>query len=395
MSGCYLLVIVILLVSLVSCNQAPGQKAVPTFKKTVLTADFLSEGVTAGDINKDGKMDIIAGYYWFEAPSWIRHEIAPSRVFDPKKEYSNSFLNLCMDVNLDGWTDLVLIDYPGNPGFWFENPKNKPGHWKKYVIADSTGIANESPAFEDIDGDGRPEIICGDLATKQIVWLKAPVKKDDTSWIRYPVSAKDHPGAERFSHGIGYGDINKDGRKDIITKQGWLEAPTDPKQPDWVFHTAELGEDCSHMHAVDVNTDGKIDVVSTSAHKLGIWWYEQLTGADNKTAWKRHLISDTVSQTHATIMTDLNDDGNPDLITGKRYLAHHSNPDPGSFDPPLLVWFEFSPGKTPYWTQHVLDNNSGAGLNIFAGDMNKDGRTDIVIANKKGVFLLENESGKN
>ena len=335
-------------------------------------------------------MDIVAGYFWFEAPSWKRHEISPSRLFDPTKEYCNSFLNLCMDVNLDGWTDLVLIDFPGHPGFWLENPRNKPGHWKKYVIGDSTGISNESPGFVDIDGDGRLDILCGDLAVKQTVWLQAPLKQGETAWKRYSLSAPNFPAAERFAHGLGYADINKDGRKDIITTAGWLEAPADRKQPDWVFHAGNLGEPCSQMHALDVNSDGKMDVVSASAHKLGIWWYEQLSDGAGNMHWKRYTISEAVSQTHSSIMADINGDGQPDLVTGKRYLAHHANPDPGSFDPPLLLWFESTPGKPPYWIQREVDNNSGAGLNIVAEDMNKDGRIDIVIANKKGVFLFEN-----
>jgi hypothetical protein len=94
------------------------------FKKTTITRDFISEGVAVADLNKDGKMDIVAGYYWFEAPNWTRHEMAPSRVYDPRKEYSDSFLNLGMDVNQDGWDDVVIVDFPGKPGFWFENPKN-------------------------------------------------------------------------------------------------------------------------------------------------------------------------------------------------------------------------------------------------------------------------------
>ena len=373
-----------------ACYGYSQPKTDVSFKKTILTSDFLSEGVAVGDINRDGKMDIVAGYFWFEAPSWKRHEIASSRLFDPTKEYSNSFLNLCMDVNLDGWTDLVLIDFPGKPGFWLENPKNQPGHWKKYVIGDSTGIANESPGFVDIDGDGRLDILCGDLAVKQLVWLQAPLLQGETSWKRYPVSAPNFPAADRFSHGLGYADINKDGKKDIITTFGWLEAPVDRRQPGWMFHAGNLGEACSHMHALDVNADGKMDVVSASAHKLGIWWYEQLTDGAGIMHWKRYTISESVSQTHSSIMVDINGDGKPDFITGKRYLAHHSNPDPGSFDPPLLLWFESTPGKSPYWIQREVDNNSGAGLNIVAEDMNKDGRIDIVISNKKGVFLFEN-----
>jgi FG-GAP-like repeat/FG-GAP repeat len=364
-------------------------KNAPEFKKTILTTDFISEGIAVGDINKDGKTDIIAGYYWFEAPSWKRHEIAPSRVFDPTKEYSNSFLNLCLDVNLDGWIDLVLIDFPGQVAFWFENPKNQPGRWPQKVIGDSIGIANESPSFVDVDRDGRLDILCGDVKTKQVIWLQAPVKKGQTVWTRFPISDENCPGTERFSHGLGYGDINKDGKNDVILTAGWLEGPANTKQTNWLFHPGNLGEPCSHMHAFDVNADGRNDVVSASAHKLGIWWYEQVTDGGNA-VWKRHLISEAVSQTHASVMADMNGDGKPDFITGKRYLAHHNSNDPGTHDPSLLLWFESTPGKVPFWSLHEIDNDSGAGLNIVAQDMNKDGRTDIVIANKKGVFLFEN-----
>jgi hypothetical protein len=365
----------------------------PDFKKTKLTGDFISEGVAVADLNKDGKPDIVAGYYWFEAPKWTKHELAPSRVFDPRKEYSNSFLNLGMDVNLDGWEDVVIVDFPGKPGFWFENNKNKPGEWKKHIIADSMGIANESPGFIDIDGDGRLDILCSDPKKKQIVWLKAPVKTGDTDWKRYPLSKENVDGTENFSHGIGFGDVNNDGINDVVIKEGWFQGTGDLKSGNWEFHPANLGEACSHMQILDVNGDGKNDVVSASAHALGVWWHEQVKDANGKIDFKTHLMSNTTAQTHSSIMADLNADGRKDYITGKRFLAHHGR-DPGDSDPAILLWFEFTPGKEPYFKEHRIDNDSGAGLNIVVTDINGDKKQDIVIANKNGVFLFENAMKK-
>lgn len=358
------------------------------FKKTVLTRDFISEGVAVADLNKDGQMDIIAGYYWFEAPTWTRHEMAPSRKFEPRKEYSESFLNFSMDVNLDGWDDVIIIDYPGKPGFWFENPKNKPGEWQKHIITDFVGIGNESPGFIDIDGDGRLDILCADVNKKQIVWLQAPLKSGETEWKRFALSTENVQGTDKFSHGIGYGDLNGDGFEDVIIKDGWFEGKADKKSGDWVFHPANLGEPCSHMQVLDINADGKNDVVSASAHELGVWWHEQLDGQNFAT----HLISNTTAQTHSSIMADLDGDGRADYITGKRFLAHNGR-DTGDEDDPLLFWIEFTPEKAPYFKEHLIDTDSGAGLNIAVADMNNDNKIDIIIANKNGVFLLENHLG--
>ncbi|MEO6285503.1 MAG: FG-GAP-like repeat-containing protein [Dyadobacter sp.] len=365
----------------------------PDFKKTKLTGDFISEGVAVADLNKDGKPDIVAGYYWFEAPQWTKHEMAPSRVFDPRKEYSNSFLNMGMDVNQDGWEDVVIVDFPGKPGFWFENNQNKPGEWKKHIIADSMGIANESPGFIDIDGDGKLDILCSDPKKKQIVWLKAPLKAGDTEWKRYPLSKENVNGTENFSHGIGFGDVNNDGISDVVIKEGWFQGTRDLKAGNWEFHPANLGEACSHMQILDVNGDGKNDVVSASAHALGVWWHEQVKDANGKIDFKTHLMSNTTAQTHSSIMADLNEDGRKDYITGKRFLAHHGR-DPGDSDPAILLWFEFTPGKEPYFKEHRIDNDSGAGLNIVVTDINADKKQDIVVANKNGVFLFENAMKK-
>ncbi|HYH55336.1 MAG TPA: FG-GAP-like repeat-containing protein [Anseongella sp.] len=373
-----------------ACFGQAGKPGGLKFKKQVLTTDFVSEGVATGDVNKDGKTDILAGAFWFEAPGWERHELAEPKTFSTT-EYSNSCLNFSMDVNRDGWADLVRFVFPGSAVVWHENPRNRRGakeHWKIDTIHYSAG--NESPGMYDVNGDGRPDLLCSDLSTREIIWLQAPLRKRD-GWKKFAISDTMTPGSDIFSHGLGLGDVNGDGRRDILVKEGWWEAPGDPGERGWTFHPANFGEDCSQMYAMDVDGDGDQDVISASAHKYGIWWHEQAKDAAGGPSWKTHEISKAFSQSHALSLADMNGDGHPDLVSGKRYFAHNGLWDPGEHDPAVLYWFEFRPGKPPYWKAHEIDNDSGAGLNIVTRDMNGDNLTDIVIANKKGVFFFEQE----
>lgn len=388
-----------IMVLALSCavNISSGQQAYPVsngFQKTKITGDFISEGVAVADLNKDGKPDIIAGYNWFEGPTYkIKREFAPSRIFNPVKEYADCFLNLAMDVNLDGWDDAVIIPYPGTPGYWFENPKNKPGAWKKHFIAFPVGIGNESPGFIDMDGDGRLDILCADVTKKQIVWLQAPTKRNDTTWKRFAISSENVPGTDRYSHGIGLGDVNQDGIKDVVIREGWFEGSKDLGSGNWPFHPANLGEPCSHMQVFDLNGDGKNDVLTASAHAMGIWWYEQTKRDNDSIDFKTHIVSQTTSQTHSSIMTDLNGDGQKDFITGKRFLAHNGK-DAGDSAAPVIMWMEITKGKEPSFKEHIIDEDSGIGLNIGIHDMNGDKKPDIIIANKRGVFVFVNHLKK-
>lgn len=376
------------------CYSQLAEKTSAQFKKHILSTEFVSEGVAVADVNKDGKTDVLAGAFWFEAPTWKQHEIVAGKSFDPAKEYSDSFLNFSMDVNLDGWSDLIVVGFPGTIGLWYENPRNVDRYWEKHIVSDTVGIGNESPSFVDIDNDGRKDILCADSKAKQIIWLRAPTKASAT-WQRFPISKINAPGTDIFSHGLGLGDINKDGRKDIIIKSGWWEAPEDPTQANWTFHVADLGEDCSHLHVVDANLDGINDVISASAHKYGLWWYEQVKDSNDAPTWKRHEIDKSISQTHSSELIDLSGDGHADFITGKRFFAHNdTQTDPGTHDPAVLAWYESKPSKNPSWTKHEIDNSSGAGLNLVAADITNDGLIDIIISNKKGVFVFENKMKK-
>ena len=249
-------------------------------------------------------------------------------------------------------------------------------------------IGNESPAFVDIDGDGRPDILCNDPVEKKMIWFKSPSVKGDTVWKKYIISNNPDLATNLYTHGLGWGDMNQDGRPDVIITKGWWESPKDVTQSDWSFHPADLGDDCSQMYSLDLDGDGDSDVISASAHNYGIWWHEQVRDENGKIFFKHHEISRAFSETHGLALADINGDGFPDLVTGKRYFAHNGK-DPGAFDPSVLYWFEYRPGRSPKWIPHLIDNNSGVGLQVIVKDINQDGLPDIVVANKKGVFIFE------
>jgi hypothetical protein len=364
------------------------------FKRTQLDPKFRSEGVTVGDFNHDGKLDIAAGSVYYAAPDWKMVSILEKpNEYDPHA-YSNSFQDFADDVNGDGRTDLIVVDFPGKETWWFEQPESPGGGpWKKHVATQVTN--NESPQYLDVDGDGKRELVCAvapdqnatDGPDRQLALLR-PTKDPAAVWAIRAISAKGAPSTTRFSHGLGAGDINKDGRNDIVCPQGWWEAPADANQAEWAFHPGALGEACSQMYVFDFDGDGDNDVLSTSAHGEGMWWHEQTPDGFKKEG--THEISREFSQTHATMMADINGDGLPDFITGKRFWAHGPSGDVKPNDPAVVFWFELTrkDGK-PVWIAHEIDHDSGVGTQFEVADVNGDGMLDVITGNKKGVYYFE------
>lgn len=361
------------------------------FTKIVIDKTFRSEGVGVGDINRDGKLDVMAGEVWYAAPDWKMNEMLTPGVYDGNTGYSKTFANYSADVNRDGWIDSIITTMMGEPSLWYENPQNQPGHWK--VHKGTRSACNETPLFADLLGDGKPVAVWGVQPQGYIAWFSIP---DDPyeEWVMHTISGPKAPGSERYDHGLGVGDINGDGRNDVLVTKGWWEAPADRTQEQWRFHAVDFGPPCADMVVFDINGDGLNDVLTSSAHDYGIWWFEQLPGSGGEKFHMQEICKD-FSQTHAIRLADINRDGITDFVTGKRYFAHNGN-DPGAREPALLVWFEIQrpeKGKATF-TRHVIDDDSGIGTQFEVVDMNGDGLMDVVTANKKGVHLFLQEKTK-
>lgn len=382
----------------VAWQGAPRPADIPF--RTQMLDPGASESAAVADINRDGRLDIVSGDSWYEAPSWRKHQF---RELGFSNNYIDGLSDLAVDVDGDGYPDIATVTWFSRKISWYRNPGKTGAPWPESIIHSGHNV--EFAILADINNDGRAEeIVAQENGTGQ-AWYEVR----DKAWVRHQVSDRS------YGHGIGAGDVNRDGRQDILTPRGWLEAPADPRSGNWTYHPAwesanppvTVAPDAAppkpgapapvaslgFMHVLDVNGDGLNDVITAAGHDFGVFWFEQGAGG----TWTKRMIDNAWSQGHASTLVDLNGDGRLDFVTGKRFMAHNGA-DPGAREPLGVYWYEFRTAPKPGGgaavevIRHLVDygGRMGGGLQIPVVDLDGDGDLDLVCPGKSGLFLVEN-----
>jgi hypothetical protein len=383
----------------------PAEQLSSHFRKQMLNPLYYSWGPPVADINRDGVPDIVVGPYYYLGPNYTEaREIYIQTSINPGEEYFNG-AQFAADFTGDGWPDVLNAQFTHEPELYV-NPAGQNRRWERHVIGER--LSSEMFLVKDVDNDGKPEFVfkVGNVLT----YAKPDPANPTAKWITHPISEE----GPWPNHGLGVGDVNGDGRLDVLDAFGWWEQPAQgPDKGPWIYHPEAFGMSDrnsaggAEMAVYDVNGDGLNDVVtSLQAHGWGLAWFEQKKDPAGKISFVKHMIMGdfstknaggvTFSELHGSTFADIDGDGVPDYITGKRYWSHlDSWLDPDPYGEPVLYVYRTvrnrnAPGGAEF-VPELVHNQSGIGSHATAVDLNGDGAVDIIVATKLGAFIFWNK----
>ena len=385
----------------------PAEEISTHFTRNKISDYYNGYSTAIADIDHDGNLDIVSGPFYYPGPSFtVRHRYREGRTYNNAVEFAPDMINYSADFTGDGWPDILAsgMDDPGpgnRPITLYVNPRGESRLWESARVIPR--LSTEIVLMKDLFGDGKMQVIYGADGTYQ--WAAPDPADPLKQWIGHPISQNL---GRVNNHGLGTGDINGDGRTDLVTPSGWYEQGPKGSSPAWTLHAADFGAG-AEMGVYDVNGDGLSDVVtSLAAHGFGLSWFEQKRETSGTISFTEHRIAGdfaasnaggvAFSQIHAVQFTDIDGDKIPDMIVGKSPFHHlEMYGDADLYGAPVLYVYRTSrnpsaPGGAEF-VPEMIHNRSGVGSQFAVGDLNKDGVADITVQSALGTFVFFGKPG--
>ena len=274
-------------------------------------------------------------------------------------------------ADLTGSRSLDLVATDADRGlYWFEN--DGAGNFTRHVVHLRTNELLERHAVADVNGDGKPEIVCVDNLNGCLLSFGFDGDpRDPHSWRHSYITEGGIPGA----YDVAIADLDGDGDLDVagsgwrISNQfAWFEN----RDGVWVKHI--IDDDAPESRAVcaaDVNGNGLIDIVGTASKRGEVAWYQN-DGSPGIGPWPKHVISEHFHGAFEAIAADLDGDGQVEVVAtawgdrGRVALFKHRGDPRGS------------------WDMQILKDNWARANMVIVADLDGDGRLDVAACAERG-----------